>query len=194
MNWNLPKQTFLRSDDLEAPPGDCWRCCVAAVLQMPAEHVPHFVAHNGGLHYEADTQTWLAVRGFTLIQCKSRLQFPRMDGKPFSPLPVITCGPTPRSSRMGQTHAVVYFGGAMVYDPHPSEAGLTAITEEYIIVPSFPFIVTAAQTATAEQIGDARQAAIELCWQIEKCGASEELTKCSVMASELQSKLNDLLP
>jgi hypothetical protein len=43
-------------------------------------------------------------------------------------------------------------------------------------------------------IGEARQAAMELCWQIEKSGASEELTKCSVMASALQSKLNDLLP
>lgn len=43
-------------------------------------------------------------------------------------------------------------------------------------------------------VGNARQAAIELCWQIEKLGASEEQTKCSVMASELHSKLNDLLP
>lgn len=48
--------------------------------------------------------------------------------------------------------------------------------------------------ATNKGIGDARQAAMDLCWQIEKSGASEELTKCSVMASELQSKLNDLLP
>lgn len=39
-----------------------------------------------------------------------------------------------------------------------------------------------------------RQAALELCWQIEKSGASEELTKCSVMASALQSALNELLP
>lgn len=194
MNWNLPKQTFLRSDDPEAPPGDCWRCCVAAVLQMPAENVPHFVAHNGGLHYEADTQSWLAERGYTLIQCKARLQFPRMDGQPFSPLPVIVCGPTPRSSRMGQTHAVVYFNNTLVYDPHPSEAGLTAITEEYIIVPSFPFIVTAAAESHTSKIGELRQDAMKVCWQIEKCGASEELTKASEMASALTAKLNELLP
>jgi len=34
------------------------------------------------------------------------------------------------------------------------------------------------------------QEALELCWQIEKCGASEALTKASVMASALQAKLS----
>lgn len=45
-----------------------------------------------------------------------------------------------------------------------------------------------------KSIGGARQAAMELCWQIEKSGASKELTKCSLMASKLQSMLNDMLP
>lgn len=39
-----------------------------------------------------------------------------------------------------------------------------------------------------------RQMALELGWQIEKCGASEELTKAAVMASALTTKLNELLP
>lgn len=140
MNWNLPKQTFLkdRENPLSAP-GDCWRCCIAAVLQIPAQSVPHFVANNGGLHYESETQSWLAERGFTLVRCKSRVQFPRMSGQPFSPLPIITCGPSPRSRSMGEGHAVVYFDGELVYDPHPDDNGLTAVNEEYIVVPSFPF-------------------------------------------------------
>jgi hypothetical protein len=33
----------------------------------------------------------------------------------------------------------------------------------------------------------------ELCLQIEKCGASEELTKAVVMASDIQRKLMDAL-
>lgn len=55
-------------------------------------------------------------------------------------------------------------------------------------------------TATTEKemkmragIGNARQAAMELCWQIEKLPASEECTKASIMAAQLQSLLNDLL-
>ncbi len=43
-------------------------------------------------------------------------------------------------------------------------------------------------------VADARQAALELCYQIERCGASEMLTKASVMAGELQSKLINLVP
>jgi hypothetical protein len=48
--------------------------------------------------------------------------------------------------------------------------------------------------ALIDGVGQARQAAMELCWQIEGCGASLELTKASVMASALSAKLNDLLP
>lgn len=43
-------------------------------------------------------------------------------------------------------------------------------------------------------IGAAREAAQKLCWQIEKCGASPELTEASVLASKLQEQLNELLP
>ena len=33
------------------------------------------------------------------------------------------------------------------------------------------------------------QMALELCWQIDRCGASEDLTKASLMASALRMKL-----
>lgn len=45
-----------------------------------------------------------------------------------------------------------------------------------------------------QSIADARQAAMDLCYQIEESGASEELTKAVVMASDLERKLNDMLP
>ena len=58
--------------------------------------------------------------------------------------------------------------------------------------------VTKAKThkeiAIQKGIGDARQVAINLQIQIEKCGASEELTRASVIAAELTEKLNQLLP
>jgi predicted Holliday junction resolvase-like endonuclease len=43
-------------------------------------------------------------------------------------------------------------------------------------------------------ISDAREASMKLCWQIEKSGASEELTEASIRASLLHDMLNDLLP
>lgn len=47
----------------------------------------------------------------------------------------------------------------------------------------------AALEAAAAATPDLAQDALELCWQIEKCGASEELTQASLMASELRQKL-----
>lgn len=71
---------------------------------------------------------------------------------------------------------------------------LEIINRLYLELSQVATATTAKELKLQQGIGEARQAAMELCWQIEKSGASEELTKCSVMASELQSKLNDLLP
>ena len=71
---------------------------------------------------------------------------------------------------------------------------LDIINRLYLELSRVATATTAKELKLQKGIGDARQTAMELCWQIEKSGASEELTKCSVMASELQSKLNDLLP
>lgn len=43
-------------------------------------------------------------------------------------------------------------------------------------------------------IGEARSAALDLCYEIEKLPASEQQTKVSVLASKLVSLLNELLP
>ena len=43
-------------------------------------------------------------------------------------------------------------------------------------------------------INQAKNAALEICYQIEKSGASEELTKLSVLASQLHNFLGSLLP
>lgn len=71
---------------------------------------------------------------------------------------------------------------------------LETINKLYLELSQVSTATTAKELAIQQGVGEARQAALELCWQIEKCGASEELTKASVMASELHSKLNDLLP
>jgi hypothetical protein len=140
VNWNLPKQTILvNREDPKAPPGDCWRCCVAALLQMPAADVPHFVQLSSS--HEADTQRWLNERGFWLLAAEPKFIIHGWFGDTLDHVPLISCGPTPRSQQMGQHHAVVTVSDKVVYDPHPSEAGLTAITRQFTIVrmlPNFP--------------------------------------------------------
>jgi len=105
-------------------------------LGLPADDVPHFLdkdgKYNGAL--DADTQLWLNERGFAMIFASSenQIRYPCWHGKGVK-IPLISCGPTERSRGMNKHHAVVTVGTTLVYDPHPSEAGLTAITDQYLI-------------------------------------------------------------
>lgn len=138
-DWaSIPKQTFLVED---GKIGDCWRCCIAAVLGLPAEDVPHFLQGDDGEYNpccDADTQRWLNGRGYVLTYAYSQGRTQRALGFPCyskecPSVALIAAGPTPRSRGLGKHHAVVMLDGQIVYDPHPSEAGLTAIAEEYLI-------------------------------------------------------------
>lgn len=128
---SIPKQTFLTEN---GQIGDCWRCCIAAILGVKAENVPHFLLKKDGTvnsAVDADTQKWLRNFGM-YITCSKDFEFHRWNTTIIE-VPLIVCGPTQRSKTLGQHHAVVMINDKMVYDPHPSEAGLTAITERYLI-------------------------------------------------------------
>ena len=131
--WDIPKQEFLAEN---GQIGDCWSCCIAAVLGVPRKTVPHFLKDDpSGQRMDPDTQRWLNKRGLVLIHVDGAdLEYPRWAEESVPMLPVIAAGPTPRSKRMGQHHAVVMLGREIVYDPHPSGDGLTWITDRYLIV------------------------------------------------------------
>ena len=137
-DWkNIPKQTVLHEPGSPAV-GDCWRCCVAAIICAPAAELPHFVQIARDTQTDEDrlTQTWLTGNGWTMIHCQpAGFYQPNRVNRDYEGLPYIATGPTERSRGMGKHHAVVMVGNKMVYDPHPSEAGLTAITDIYLIVP-----------------------------------------------------------
>lgn len=135
MNWDLPKQTFLVEN---GQVGDCWRCCIAAILQVPAESVPHFLKEALAQERNEDcmTQEWLNERGYCLIQVEDAIIFHTFQ-TPFKGIPVIEAGPTERSRGMGKHHCIVTYERKMVYDPHPSNAGLTYVAHRYLIVPLY---------------------------------------------------------
>ena len=70
---------------------------------------------------------------------------------------------------------------------------LETINRLYLELSQVATVDTAKEIKLRHGIGDARQQAHALCWQIEKCGASQDLTQASIMASALQSQLNELL-
>lgn len=131
--WSsIPKQTLLVED---GKVGDCWRCCIAAILGIPASDVPHFAQIQSITHknsFEQLAQEWLNERGLWLVTA-GYLHFPATWEREHELPPIIAVGPSPRSTKMHQHHAVVMVEGDLVYDPHPSNAGLTAITGQYFI-------------------------------------------------------------
>lgn len=147
MRWDWPKQTILGFGDKDSNGivGDCFRCCIAAVLQLPAVIVPHFVkiALETGKEPTCLAQAWLSDRGFWFLQVDGSTSFgdghpihlPHYEATDIKPFPIICTGPTVRSKNQSQTHCVVMAGSEILYDPHPSEAGLLAINRRYLIVP-----------------------------------------------------------
>lgn len=133
MKWSeIPKQTLLKEN---GQIGDCWRCCIAAMIGVKAAEVPHFLAdemRDTRRSMDADTQEWLNERGWYIVEAE-RFRFHRWSTSDYEVPAVIACGPSPRSQKMGEHHAVIMVGEKVVYDPHPSEAGLTYISERWLV-------------------------------------------------------------
>ncbi|WP_396912478.1 hypothetical protein [Mycolicibacterium sp.] len=107
--------------------GDCWRVCVANLLQLPTRKVPHFV-HNHGEHWYHATKEWLlAEHQVHLLHRPPRF--------PITPTGrserIILCGKSPRGD---WGHAVLAdHHGHVIHDPHPSRAGLETVVTAYLI-------------------------------------------------------------
>lgn len=134
-DWSaIPKQTLLKEN---GQIGDCWRCCVAAIVGLPAEQVPHFLENeikDPSRSMDADTQEWLNQRGLMMVEA-SVFRFHRWASSRFRLPAVIAAGPSPRSKKMGEHHAVIMREDKLLYDPHPSGTGLTYVSERYLIFP-----------------------------------------------------------
>jgi len=98
-------------------PGNCWQACVASLLDLPLDQVPHFI--------EVSPRTWERhTRRFVFEHTGLDLgcflpEFPLTEPGQY----VIGSGPSPRGDFL---HAVILDGatGALAHDPHPSRAGL----------------------------------------------------------------------
>ena len=107
--------------------GDCWRCCIASILELPADDVPDFVNEHGN-RYVAATREWLKERGLWFIETRYHGNFPGY---------MIASGPSPRDKSV--FHSVVWKGADMAHDPHPSGEGIYGPVYEWtLLVPINP--------------------------------------------------------
>lgn len=111
--WSEVTQSILHDPANKDVFGNCLQACVASVMKLPINAVPHFAQF---LWWPMALELW--VRGHDLT-CK---------GERTATIPERLCivgGQSPR----GVDHVVVGYGGEVVWDPHPSREGLVSIRD-----------------------------------------------------------------
>jgi hypothetical protein len=120
------KQTIL-SDPENNIYGNCLRACLASILEVEIDSIPAFEKKYGLESHEwyTDFQNYLDSQNLKDKGCKYEpteeqlINYTGIDGY------YIVGGKSPRPIKNG--HAVIYYKGNMVHDPHPSNDGLVQI-------------------------------------------------------------------
>lgn len=100
--------------------GECYRCCVASVLNMTRESVPHFHDQKSGTEITSETnrriREWFSIQGAYYVEFGFRLSMDDLlhaMGESHPGLHYLLMGRTAR----GGVHAVVACGDRIVHDP-----------------------------------------------------------------------------
>ena len=100
--------------------GDCFRCTLASILEVPPDQVPHFASMiEDGQDIRPLVREWLRPQGMFYFEIEWSPDELENWRDHFAFHHVIT-GRSPRSTM----HSCVGFAGKVVHDPHPSRAGL----------------------------------------------------------------------
>ena len=107
-----------------APHGNCFSTCVACVLDLDLEDVPNFC--GDGLEDWWDRfEAWCVERGLFPFEYYPKSWKEWKERLP-AHMVVICSGPAER----GHDHSTVYLGnGTLLWDPHPSDAGLLEVVD-----------------------------------------------------------------
>ncbi|HEY9352759.1 MAG TPA: hypothetical protein VIP28_05890 [Nocardioides sp.] len=120
--------------------GNCVAACVATLLGISLEEVPHFIEFgiaygdsetdkaSAGHHWWAMMLGFFAGRGLWVTELESVRRGERGEV-------LLVCGPSPR----GVMHQVLYRDGRLWHDPHPSRAGVLEVREVLAVRPLSSF-------------------------------------------------------
>jgi hypothetical protein len=118
-----PRDQLIQHDPEAGRYGDCQRTCVAAVLDLPTEAVPHFnddptATRDSDEWWEKRQARWLAGRGLAWATVAYSGEVPLdqvldWTSRANPAVPMILLG----TSKLGSNHVVVVLNGAIVCDP-----------------------------------------------------------------------------
>lgn len=103
--------------------GNCQQAAVASILGMELNDVPNF--HDSPEGFWCGFHNFVKSRGLRVVNIS-----PSIEPDVF----YLAYGLSPRGVR----HACVYRRGTLIWDPHPSRAGLSTIDEINLLVPEDP--------------------------------------------------------
>lgn len=116
--------------------GDCMAACLATLLEVDLVDIPNFCALYPADRWYCEMVEWLRGRGYGVVSFETD----RPPSTYFVGLPVdavyIAGG---RSPRHPGKHAVLIDGsGALVFDPHPSDAGILSLDSFDVVFKVMP--------------------------------------------------------
>jgi len=117
------KQLFLHDPD-NGQYGDCWRTCIACLMDIEPEEVPHFL-EDGTEFAEgmANANRWLNARGlfYVTFAFYGELNSLFHCMKAWNPgVYYMLLGTSPR----GTSHVVIGYEDTIAHDPHPEGGGI----------------------------------------------------------------------
>ncbi|GAA1909253.1 hypothetical protein GCM10009737_08080 [Nocardioides lentus] len=118
--------------------GNCVAACIATITGDPLDRVPHFIEF--GIAY-GDTDTtdadvssgnnwWAMMLGYLAAKGLWPVELEQLTDADAHEL-VLVAGISPR----GVVHQVIYRGGRLWHDPHPSRAGVLDLREVLAVRP-----------------------------------------------------------
>ena len=117
------------------PFGECVRAAYAAILDLPIEAVPRFdpAVRRPGEDLRTCECRWLASIGLRLLEIATspEKELPQAVLDCVPPVEHLISGVSPR----GFGHRCVGWGGRVLWDPHPSRAGLRTVYSLGFLVP-----------------------------------------------------------
>ncbi len=117
-------QEFMHDPDAGSV-GDCFRACIASVLELPIDAVPHFALLGS---------RWQRVLDGFLAGLSREIEW--SQGIPPDGIWAIATVQSPRAADV--KHSVIWRDGKIVHDPHPSRAGGEGPTDYFYLVPDSP--------------------------------------------------------
>ena len=118
------------------PHGECVRAAYASIFDCNIDDIPPLdpgTADQLGVEQDQLERAWLATIGYNLVEISTDPEVGFSDDilACVPEVPHLMSGISPR----GHGHRCVGIGGQLVFDPHPSRAGLLNVYAIGILVP-----------------------------------------------------------